>query len=201
MAGKTTAPSPGPTPAPDPPLERCRNYLLLLARLQLDPGLRGVLDPSDVVQQTLMKAHAKRDQFRGGSQGERLAWLRTILAHHLADLARKHARYIRGQERSLEAALEESSLRLERWLASDSTSVGGRAIRDEQVLRLTEALASLPEVQRSALELKHLHDVPVSEISRMMGKSPAAVASLLYRGLKTLRELLAGECPSRERGS
>jgi RNA polymerase sigma-70 factor (ECF subfamily) len=152
-----------------------------------------VLDPSDVVQQTLMKAHEKRDQFRGGSEGERMAWLRTILAHHLADLARKYARRLQGQERSLEAALEESSLRLEKWLASDSTSVGGRAIRHEQLLCLAVALAGLPEDQRTALELKHLRDVPVSEIGRMMGKSPAAVASLLYRGLKTLRELLAGE--------
>src|SRR4051812_40857800 len=117
-----------------------------------------------------------------------MAWLRTILAHHLADLTRRYARRLRGQERSMEAALGESSLRLEKWLASDSTSVGGRAIRQEQVLRLTKALASLPEDQGTVLELKHLRDVPVSEISRMMGKSPAAVASLLYRGLKTLRD-------------
>jgi RNA polymerase sigma-70 factor (ECF subfamily) len=155
--------------------------------------LQGVLDPSDVVQQTLLKAHAKRDQFRGGSEGELHAWLRTILAHHLADLARKHAPLLRGRERALEAALEESSLRLERWLASDSTSVGDRAIRHEQLLRLAGALARLPEDQRTALELKHLRDMPVSEISRMMGKSPAAVASLLYRGLKALRDLLGGE--------
>src|SRR5262249_18256226 len=66
MAGQ--AAGPGPTPAPDPSLERCRDYLLLLARLQLDPGLRGVLDPSDVVQQTLLKDHEKRDQFRGGGR-------------------------------------------------------------------------------------------------------------------------------------
>src|SRR6516165_9079901 len=103
MAGQ--AAGPGPTPAPDPSLERCRDYLLLLARLRLDPGLRGVLDPSDVVQQTLLKAHAKRDQFRGGSEGELLAWLRTILAHQMADLARKHAPRLRGRERALEAAL------------------------------------------------------------------------------------------------
>ena len=193
MAHQASAGGLGPPPTPDPSLERCRDYLLLLARLRLDPGLRGVLDPSDVVQQTLLKAHAKRDQFRGGSEGELLAWLRTILAHQMADLARKHAPRLHGRERALEAALEESSLRLGRWLASDSTSVGGRAIRQEQLLRLAEALAGLPEDQRTALELKHLRDVPVSEISRMMGKSPAAVASLLYRGLKTLRDLLAGE--------
>ena len=193
MAHQASAGGLGPPPTPDPSLERCRDYLLLLARLRLDPGFRGVLDPSDVVQQTLLKAHAKRDQFRGGSEGELLAWLRTILAHQLADLARKHAPRLHGRERALEAALKESSLRLGRWLASDSTSVGGRAIRQEQLLRLAEALAGLPEDQRTALELKHLRDVPVSEISRMMGKSPAAVASLLYRGLKSLRDLLAVE--------
>jgi RNA polymerase sigma-70 factor (ECF subfamily) len=193
MAGQAAAPSQGSTPSSDPPLERCRDYLVLLARLQVDPGLRGVLDPSDVAQQTLLKAHAKRNQFRGGSEGELLAWLRMILAHHLADLARKYARRLQGRERSLEAALEESSLRLGQWLASDSTSAGGRAIRHEQLLRLAEALAGLPDDQRTALELKYLRDMPVSEISRTMGKSPAAVASLLYRGLKTLRGLLAGE--------
>src|SRR5262249_27897878 len=163
-----------------------RDYLLLLARLQLDPGLRGVLDPSDVVQQTLLKAHEKRYQFRGKSEGELLAWLRAILANHLADLARKYGQRLQGRERSLEAGFEESSLRLERWLASNSTSAGGRAIRQEQLLRLAEALACLPEDQRTALELKHLRHVPVSEISRMMGKSSAAVGSLLYRGLKRL---------------
>jgi RNA polymerase sigma-70 factor (ECF subfamily) len=150
-----------------------------------------VLDPSDVVQQTLLKAHAKRDQFRGTSTEELMAWLRTILAHHLVDLTRKHAPRLRGRERSLEAALDESALRLERWLASDATSAGGQAIRHEQLLRLAEALASLPEDQRTALELKQLRDLPVSEIGRLMGKNPAAVASLLYRGLKTLRSRLA----------
>lgn len=201
MADLAAAQGPGPTSTPDPSLERCRDYLLLLARIQLDPGLRGVLDPSDVVQQTLLKAHAKWDQFRGRTEEELLAWLRTILAHHLADLARKHGPRLQGRERSLEAALEESSLRLEQWLASDSTSASGRAIRHEQLLRLAEALAGLPEDQRAALVLKHLSDVPVSEIGRMMGKSPAAVASLLYRGLKTLRDLLAAERPRRKPGS
>jgi RNA polymerase sigma-70 factor (ECF subfamily) len=164
-----------------------------MARLQLDRGLRSVLDPSDVVQQTLLKAHAKWNQFRGRTDEELLAWLRTILARHLADLARKHSPRRQGRECSLEAALRGSSLRLEQWLTSHSTSAAGRAIRHEQLLRLTTVLAGLPDDQRTALELKHLREVPVSEISRIMGKSPAAVASLLYRGLKTLRALLANE--------
>jgi RNA polymerase sigma-70 factor (ECF subfamily) len=171
-------------------LEQYRNYLFLLARLQLDPGLRSILDPSDVVQQTLLKAQAGRDRFRGETERELLVWLRTILANVLIDLARKHGPRLRGHEFALEG-IEESSVRLERYLAGEDTSPSARAVRQEETVRLAEALAGLPEDQRTALELKHFHDYPVAEISRCMGKSPSAVAGLLYRGLRTLRSALA----------
>jgi RNA polymerase sigma-70 factor (ECF subfamily) len=177
---------------PDLPLERFRAYLLLLARAQLGTRFQGKLDASDVVQQTLLEAHHKRGQFRGQGHGQLLAWLRRLLACTLADALRTITRAKRdaGRECSLEAALDQSSERLTAWLAADQSSPSEQADRSEQLLRLAEALTTLPEAQRQALVLRHCHGWPVAEISRELGRSPTAVAGLLKRGACQLRTLL-----------
>jgi RNA polymerase sigma-70 factor, ECF subfamily len=173
-------------------LGRCREYLCTLARCRLSPRLQAKLDASDVVQQTLLKAHEKIDQFRGQSAGELMAWLRQILANQLAEAARKFGAEGRdlAREHSLQAALDESSARLQGWLAADQLSPSQCVVRDEQLLLLAEALAALPPDQRQALELHHFQGYPVAEVSARMGRGQEAVAGLLYRGLKKLRQLL-----------
>jgi RNA polymerase sigma-70 factor, ECF subfamily len=171
------------------PLESYRDYLHLLARMQLDRRLRGKLDPSDVVQQTMIKAHRNAEQFRGHTEAERAAWLRRILANTLADAARKF-RFETGRGQSLEQALHESSARLEEWLAASPASPPEQADRQEQLLRLAQALSALPDDQRQAIELHHLHGALLADIAQDMGRSEAAVAGLLRRGRKKLREML-----------
>jgi RNA polymerase sigma-70 factor (ECF subfamily) len=171
------------------PVEDYRDYLHLLARLQLDPRLRGKIDPSDVVQQTLTKAHQHQGQFRGVTATEQAGWLRRILANTLIDAARKFGREL-DREEPLEPRLHASSARLEAWLAADQSSPSEGAARQEQLLRLARALAELPDDQRLAVELHHLREEPVAAIAAHMDRTEASVAGLLRRGLKRLRELL-----------
>jgi len=173
-------------------LERFRDYLRLLARAQLPAVVQSKLDPSDLVQQTLLRAYQGIDEFRGRSTAEQAAWLRQILAHTLANAVRDLTRDRRdvGLERSLEASLNESSSRLEGWLAADQSSPSQQAERNEQLLRLAGGLDRLPEDQREALLLKHVQGLSLAEIGERLGRTRAAVASLLRRGLKGLRDYL-----------
>lgn len=173
-------------------LERYRAYLQLLARLHLDPKLQSKLDASDVVQQTLLQACQALDQFRGRSEAEWAAWLRQILARNLSHAVRDLGRDKRDvkRERSLEAALDASSARLEAWLAAEQSSPSQQAERKEQIVRLADALETLPDAQREALVLHYWQGWTLPEIGSHLGRSSAAVAGLLHRGLKQLRTLL-----------
>jgi RNA polymerase sigma-70 factor (ECF subfamily) len=176
----------GPSP------EQYGDYLHLLARLQLDPRLRGKLDPSDIVQETLLKAHEARNEFQWRSPAEMAAWLRKILANTMTDAVRKFTTEARNVklERSLQAALDESSSKLEAWLAADQSSPSQQAARHEQLLQLASALAQLPDDQRTAVELRHVKGLSLEEIARLLDRSRGAVAKLLFRALARLRILL-----------
>jgi RNA polymerase sigma-70 factor (ECF subfamily) len=173
-------------------LERFREYLRLLARLQLDPRFQGKIDLSGVVQQTLLEAYRALEQLRTMDDARRAGWLRRALANNLTDEVRRLGRASRDitLERSLEAALESSSSRLESWLATEQASPSEQAVRNEQVLRLADALARLPDDQRTAVERHHLQGLPLADIARELERSRGAVGALLLRAMKKLRRLL-----------
>jgi RNA polymerase sigma-70 factor (ECF subfamily) len=176
----------------DFPLERYRDYLRLLAQLQLDRKLQAKIDLSGIVQQTMLEAHQALGEFASQDADHLAAWLRQILAHNLADEIRKlrTARRNVSKERSLEAALEESSNQLKTWLISRQSSPSRHVHRQEQALHLSAAMAQLPDSQREALIMRHFHGWSLAQIAEQLDRSPSAVAGLLKRGLQQLRSQL-----------
>ena len=173
-------------------LDRFREYLHLLARMQIDPRLRRDCDASDIVQTVLLRAHQGEAGFRGKTHEELAAWLRKILANTLADVLRDRLRDRRDirREVNLEKALNESSLHLAACAAARERSPSSILREKEDSLRLAGTLARLPEAQREAVTLKHLEGRSLVDVANLMGRSPASVASLLRRGLAKLREML-----------
>ena len=173
-------------------LEPYRKYLEVLAELHLDRRLRGKLDASDVVQQTMLRACSALAGVRDAQPEVLAAWLRRILARTLADAVKHYERDKRdvGLERSLEADLDRSASGFAAWLAADQTSPSGRAERNEELLRMIEAPAELPDSMREVVVLKHCQGWTLPQIAERIGRSVPAVASLLRRGLEELRNRL-----------
>src|SRR5262249_58986411 len=161
--------------AGDLAVERFRSYLLLLARLRLGTRYQGKLDASDLVQQTLLDAHRERARFRGQTAAALAAWLRRMLACNLADALRALRRGKRDvrRERSLQMALDDSSARLETWLLDEQSSPSQAAQRQEQLLRLSDRLAELPEAQREALVRHYWQRQALHRNARDVGRSGA----------------------------
>lgn len=176
------------------PLETYGPYLRLLARMNLGNGLGGKLDASDIAQQALLVAHRERDQFKGRTEAEWLGWLRAILASTVAGNMRHFNTQGRdlARERSLEGALDQSNARLDAMagLAADQSSPSERASKKEEAVLLATALAELSVDEQVAIELHHLQGMAVAEVAQRMGRTRAAVAGLLFRGLKRLRGIL-----------
>lgn len=174
------------------PIEEDRDYLIQLAQRRISPRLRGKVDASDIVQQAFLQAHERRRQYRGGTEGERLAWLRAILLNALAAAARRFGAQTRDsvRERSLERPLDRSEAAEGGGLAADQTSPSERVIRTEGLARLALAMARLPEDQRRAVELHYLGGLSVGDAAERLGRSRSAAVGLIFRGLKRLREVL-----------
>ena len=175
-----------------PLLQRHRAYLMLLAHTRILPVNGRKIDASDIVQQTLMDAFTKREQFRGSSEAELMAWLRTILKHNLLDVLRREQcekRDIR-REQTLGATIDESMTRTNGWLAAVQSSPSQRISKEEDLLRLSDALEALPIAQREAIVLHHLQGLKLAEVAKELGRSESAVAGLLFRGLGKLQQQL-----------
>lgn len=177
-------------------LELYRNYLVVLARVQIGRRLQGKVDASDLVQEAFLGAYRGFPQFRGTTEREFLGWLRQILASLLANLVRHYQGTQRRDvrlERQLALELDQSSQSLDRALVSPLSSPSQQASRREQSVLLAEALGRLPEEQREVLILRHLEGLTFPEVAQRLDRTVDSVKKLWPRALANLRQLLESE--------
>lgn len=165
-------------------LERYRHYLWVIARTHLQPRLWARLDPSGLVQQTMLEACQAREQFRGSTDAELQAWLRAMMRRNLLNALRDGFRDKRDLR--LEESLARGSERLEASLTSPESRYA------DLLLDLADALAELPEAERQAVELVYLHHYTQVELAAHLGVSRSRAARLLTNGQAQLARRLRG---------
>jgi RNA polymerase sigma-70 factor (ECF subfamily) len=173
-------------------LEAQRASLHRLAERQLNRRIAARAAASDIVQQTFLEACRSFPQFAGQDIRELVAWLHRILDHKIAGAIRNHAQLQKrsvGRERSIDDS-HGGGASLKEDLDANATSPSQKAIRGEDAERLAHALAVLPDDQREAVRLRHLEGWALADIAEHFGRTPAATAGLIKRGMKALRRHL-----------
>jgi RNA polymerase sigma-70 factor (ECF subfamily) len=174
-------------------VERYRNYLFLLARVQIGRRIQGKLDVADVVQETFLEVHRGIGQFRGQSEQQFLAWLRQILVGILANQVRRYFGTKRRDvrlERELQDDLDRSSVYLGSHLIAAQSSPSAQASRREQAVLLADAMEQLPEDYREVIILRQLEGLTFPQVASRMGRSEDSVKNLWARSLARLRRSL-----------
>ena len=180
-----------------PLLECYRNYLRLLARIEIGRRLQGKLDASDLVQDAFLEAHRNFRLFPGSDEPQFACWLRQILAAKVANLVRHYfgtqARDVR-MEQQVAADLDHSSRLLGQELAASMTSPSEQAVKREEAVLLANALEQLPADYREVIILRHLEGLTFPEVARRMERTQDSVEKLWLRALAKLRKV-CGETP------
>lgn len=175
-------------------LENYRDHLRQIARQKLDSAIKGRVDPSDVVQQTFLEAKQAFDDFRGQAGPQFFAWIERILENNVANTVQFHRR---SQKRSVlrERHVENGASR-----QHDGDLFDGKGASPSHKIRQSEQreivirfVDRLPTGEQEAIRLRYLKDHSLDEIAVELARSKQAVAGLLKRGLRRLREQLAIE--------
>ena len=156
-----------------------RVYSVVFHQVSQDKSVAG-----DIVQETFLSALKSIGKFHGKSK--LYTWLCSIAYHKVADFYRRQGQHARHSEHSSGIG----AAGFER--IKDSEPLASSKLESEEDRQVVnQALLSLPLDYRQVLIFKYVEQMPVTEISLIMRRSPKSVEGLLTRARKGLRDYLA----------
>lgn len=159
---------------------------------KIEPALRRVIDPDDVLQEAYAVAFTAVAGCEFESPAAFFGWLKQIALNKLTD----EQRGLRAKKRDVRRLqIEPGSARtsypdLIHLVSSPGSTPSRRMAKGEEVAAVISSVARLTTDQRDVVRLRFLEDRPVAEVAERLGKSEAAVHMLCHRALKSLRGLM-----------
>ena len=170
-----------------------RSRLKRLIQLRMDRRIATRIDPSDVVQEALLTAFGRINEYVRDRPIAFYPWLRRIALERLLDLRRRHVTSSRRTvDRELGQHADDSQRQLVEHFANSETGPLQKLARRELHDRVKNALQQLSPSDREILVLRMLEQMSVREASDVLEISEDAVKQRQLRALRRLRRLLDG---------
>src|SRR5947209_11698458 len=166
-----------------------REPLRRMIGLRLDPALAARLDASDIVQDVLLEAHRRLNEYLLNPVMPFRLWLRHIAKDHVIDAHRRHRQ---AQRRSLDreqplvpaALADHSSLELAGQLLDQEPTPASAAIHHELQRRLDSAIADLDEDDREVILMRHREQMSNQQVAEALGLTEAASSMRYLRAVR-----------------
>jgi RNA polymerase sigma-70 factor (ECF subfamily) len=176
-------------------LSQFRDSLRRMVDLRLDPALTARLDASDVVQDVLIEASRRLDDYLASSTMPFHLWLRHIARDHVIDAHRKHRKAQRrsiDREQSLapRALAEHSSIEMMGQILDQEMTPATAAIRHELEQRLAAAISRLEEDDREIILMRLYEQLSNQEIAALYNLTEPAAAMRYLRAVRRLQATL-----------
>jgi RNA polymerase sigma-70 factor (ECF subfamily) len=176
-----------------------RDRLRRMVTIRMDPRLAARVDPSDVIQDAMVQASRRLDDYLKHRPLPFYPWLRKIAWECLVDLYHRHVtakkRTIDREQRLGMRLSNRSTMDLGSIIARDQKSPSEALVQKELQRRLQEALDRLDCKDRDVLVMRHLEQLSVAEIAAVLGISEGAVKMRRFRAVQRLRDLLHDPSP------
>jgi RNA polymerase sigma-70 factor (ECF subfamily) len=174
-------------------LEACRQYLTVVANQELGAELRARIRPSDLVQQTYLKAQRDLAQFRGSTLAQFARWLRQILRNEL-NATRRHYQSAEKRRVSREISLDTLSFKsIQQVLVANTPSPSSHLVQCEELQILNRALDRLAPHYRQVIELRQRDQLSFAEVAQRLQLSVPAAKKRWQRAIDRLRREMRGE--------
>ena len=166
-----------------------------MVNFRMDPRLHGRVDADDVLQEAWLSVVQRIDHFLADASRSIFVWFRLITSQTMVDI---HRRHLGTQKRNaaMEFSInkgwssESTSFSLSFHLLGHLTSPTQAALREELSQQLKTALASMQEIDREVLALRHFEQLSNRETAQILGISDQAASDRYMRALGRLKGVL-----------
>lgn len=172
-----------------------RDRLWRMVSFRMDPRLHGRVDADDVLQESWLATVQRIDHFLADASRSIFVWFRLVTSQTLIDVHRRHLG-TKKRDASLEFSIDRgwssqsTSSALSFHLTGRLTSPSQAALRQEMSRQLQDSLASMNDIDREVLALRHFEQLSNRETAQVLGISDQAASDRYMRALARLKNVL-----------
>lgn len=182
-------------------MDRHRDALRQIVRMRMDQKILQRVDVSDIVQDVLIEANRRLQDYLQNPVLSFRLWIRQIARDRIIDAHRRHrvsAKRSVDREQSLAAprGYDQSSAQLGALLSDQNLTPEAAALQQEMARRVESAILQLEPRDNEIIVMRHYEHLNNQEIAQALELTEPAASMRYLRAVRRLKAILLNDNPS-----